>query len=304
MAEWAPERVVDEQLARRLVTKQFPDIAADVLEPLGEGWDMTVWLVDRAWVFRFPRRAIVVAGAEREFALLGRLAPLLPAPIPQPVLEGRPDHGFPWPFYGAPGLQGEELADVTLTPAERLDLAGALGRFLRRLHDPATAELLADAALPVDGNRRTDMELRAPWAQQRLATLAGHGLWTAPPGVADWLEAAVTLPPPSLETVVHGDLHLRHVLIADGALSGVIDWIDLGLADRSVDLLLYWCALDPPAREAFVEAYGPLSDAELLRARVLALFLCATLADYGHREGNTGLRQASLAGLELVVAEG
>ena len=86
---------MDASLARRLIAEQFPDVELESLHALSEGWDTTVWLADGRWVFRFPRRQVVVSPAAREFALLGRLAPLLPAPIPQQVLAGQPAHGYP-----------------------------------------------------------------------------------------------------------------------------------------------------------------------------------------------------------------
>jgi aminoglycoside phosphotransferase (APT) family kinase protein len=301
MPEWDAEHVVDADRARRLIAGQFPDVELRSLVPLGEGWDATVWLVDGRWVFRFPRREIVVAAAEREFRLLGRLAPLLPVPIPQPVLAGRPGHGFPWPFYGAPYLSGEELSYVDLADDERAALAPALARFLRALHDPATSAVFRDDDLPVDGNRRSDMQLRVPLTRKRLTTIAGLGLWTAPPVVEEWLEAAVALEPAPVTAVVHGDLHFRHLLLADGALAGVIDWIDLGIADRAVDLVLVWHLFGPAARRAFFEVYGPVTDAELLRARVLSIFLCATFAEYGRREGFERLEREALAGLERAL---
>jgi hypothetical protein len=55
--EWAAEVTVDEALARRLIGGQFPELELRSLSPLGQGWDMTVWLADGRWVFRFPRRA-------------------------------------------------------------------------------------------------------------------------------------------------------------------------------------------------------------------------------------------------------
>ena len=80
---------------------------------------------------------------------------------------------------------------------------------------------------------------------------------------------------------MHGDLHLRHLLVGDdGGLAGVIDWIDVCRADPAIDLPLYWGYLPPPAARAFLDAYGPVDDEQLLRARVLAVFLCATLAEY------------------------
>ena len=243
----------------------------------------------------------MIAPAEREFALLGRLAPLLPVPIPEPVFAGRPAHGYPWPFYGAPYLAGDELAEVALSDTDRAALAPALARFLRTLHAPATLDAFRRDDLPVDANRRSDMGLRVPWTRERLATIAELGLWTAPPVVADWLEAASGLEPAPATALVHGDLHFRHLLIADGRLAGVIDWIDLGVADRAVDLLLYWCLFDPDARRAFCDVYGPIGDAELLRSRVLAVFLCATLAEYGRREGLRPVEREALAGLERTV---
>jgi aminoglycoside phosphotransferase (APT) family kinase protein len=301
MPEWEAEHVVDAGLARRLVAEQFPRLGLASLTSLGEGWDATVWLVNGRWVFRFPRRQVVIAPAEREFALLGRLAPLLPVPIPQPVFAGRPAHGYPWPFYGAPYLEGDELAEVVLSDADRAALAPALARFLRALHDPATLDAFRGDELPVDANRRSDMGLRVPWTRERLATIAGMGLWTAPPVVAEWLDAASRLEPAPVSALVHGDLHFRHLLVAGGRLAGVIDWIDLGVADRAVDLLLHWCLFDPAARRAFRDVYGPIDDAELLRSRVLAVFLCATLAEYGRREGLQAVEREAVAGLERTV---
>ena len=49
MAEWSPEIVVDEALARRLLGEQFPELELRELRLLGEGWDNTAWLVDERW---------------------------------------------------------------------------------------------------------------------------------------------------------------------------------------------------------------------------------------------------------------
>lgn len=139
MAEWSPEQVVDEPLARRLIGSQFPQLAGAAIEPLGEGWDSTVWLVDGRWSFRFPRREVVVPGLEREIAVLPLLAPLLPAPIPVPELVGRPADGYPFPFAGARYLPGGEPFQARPGDAERIALAAPIARFLRALHsvDPA-----------------------------------------------------------------------------------------------------------------------------------------------------------------------
>jgi aminoglycoside phosphotransferase (APT) family kinase protein len=292
--EWAAEVTVDATLARRLIGDQFPDLEPASLRLIGEGWDTTVWLVDDAWVFRFPRRSYPVAGLENEIAHLPRLAPRLPLPIPVPTFVGRPSAEFHWPFYGAPFLPGRELADAALAAEERMALARPLGEFLRALH---AVDL--DAELPVDPVRRADMSFRVPKTIERFVELARLGLWKAPAEVRDVVEAARDLPAPEPLAVCHGDLHLRHLLVdGHGAPAAVIDWIDLSRNDPSVDLVLYWSTLPPKGRAEFLEAYGPVSDEQLVRSRVLSFFLCGTLAVYGEHERLPALRREALAGLD------
>jgi aminoglycoside phosphotransferase (APT) family kinase protein len=289
MVEWAPEVTVDEAFARRLIAGQFPDVALDSLRLIGEGWDNTVWLVDEQWVFRFPRRTLAIPGVEREIRALATLAPRLPLPVPAPVFVGGPADGFPWPFFGARFLPGNE--PLGLSEEQRAGLARPLGEFLRTLHAADVPDL------PPDPFGRADMAIRVPQTRERLAALAAEGLWQAPPSVEAVLSAAAGLPLPEPTVVCHGDLHLRHLLVDDsGAAACVIDWGDLCRGDPSIDMPLVWALL--PNRDDFLAAYGPVTDEQLLRARVLALFLCAVLAQYGHAEGMLALRDEAIAGLE------
>jgi aminoglycoside phosphotransferase (APT) family kinase protein len=293
MPEWAAEVTVDEELARRLIAAQFPEVALDSLRLLGEGWDNTVWLVDEQWVFRFPRRELAIPGVEREIAALAALAPRLPLPIPAPVFVGRASDEFPWPFFGARHLHGAE--PLGLDEHARAGLARPFGEFLRALHG---AEI---DGLPADPFGRVDMARRVPETREWLARAEAAGLWRAPDTVSALLDTATDLGAPPATVVVHGDLHMRHLLVDDhGTLCGVIDWGDLCCGDPSMDLSLVWNLL--PNRDEFLAAYGPVSDEQLVRARVLALFLCAVLAVYAHEEGRRDVELEALAGLERTAA--
>jgi aminoglycoside phosphotransferase (APT) family kinase protein len=294
MHEWSPEVVVDEQLARTLIAGQFPELAGRPLGLLGEGWDNSVWLVDGRWVFRFPRRTLALAGVEREIAVLPRLADKLPLPIPAPVFVGRPADGYPWPFFGCAHIPGREAAVAGLDDAARRRVARRLGEFLRALHGTRI-----EAALPTDPFGRTDMRVRVPKAREQLEEGERLGLWSVPPSVGEILDAAHALPPVAPTVIVHGDLHGRHVLVDDHAdISGVIDWGDLARADPSSDLSLLWSLMPAAARDEFIDAYGPVAPDQLLRARVLALFLSAVLALYAHHERMPALEHDSIAGLQ------
>jgi aminoglycoside phosphotransferase (APT) family kinase protein len=299
---WTAEVVVDARLARRLIG-QFPELTVESLLPLAEGWDRAIWLVNQRWVFGFPRRAVAVPGIEREMTLLPRLAPLLPLPIPRPVFLGRPADGYPWPFFGGAFLPGHEACDASLDDAARIAVALDLAAFLRRLHSGEVAAAIGAAELPADPNGRADMARRVPMACEALTEVERLELWQPPPSVAHLLGEARRLPSSTQPvTITHGDLHVRHLLVHAGRASGVIDWVDLCLADPAIDLQLVWSFVPLPARGAFLDAYGHVTEEQLLRARVLALWLCAVLARYAHEQGVTSVEREAIAGLQRAAS--
>src|SRR5690242_7728498 len=303
-AMWNPEVVVDEALARALIGDRRPQLRDAPLRLLGEGWDSTVWLAGDEWLFRFPRREVVVPGFLREVGVLPRLAPALPLPVPVAEVRGEPDERFRWPWAGFRLLPGRELVDAGADDAARARHGRRLGRFLRALHDvdPATATA-GGQLLPVDPVRRADMPFRVGRTQEQLERLAALGLWRPPPALAELLERARSLPEPDELVVCHGDLHLRHLLVSDaGDLAGVIDWIDVCRADAAVDLLLYWGYLTPAGRDAFREEYGPVGDDRLLRARVVTISIWGALAEYARDVGMERLGREAVAGLDRAVS--
>jgi aminoglycoside phosphotransferase (APT) family kinase protein len=302
VAEWSPEITVEPELARRLIRDQFDDVPTKRLQLLGMGWDNTVYLVDETWVFRFPRREIAVPGIQREIAVLRQLTDL-PLAIPTPRFIGMGSTAYPWPFFGARYIAGRELAEAALDDGQREALGAALGSFLRSLHEPARLASLY-ALLPADPMGRADMRQRVERTRERLAEIERMGLWVIPSSVATVLSASRDLPSPAPTVIAHGDLHVRHLLInVDTSPAGVIDWGDVCRADPSIDLSLYWSLLTPAGREALRDTYGPISNEQLLRARVLSLFLNALLAIYAHAEGFRALEYEAIVGLHRTMID-
>ncbi len=298
MPEWDAEVVVDEQLVRALLAEQFPELDASSARLLGEGWDNSVWLVEGKWALRFPRRATAIPGVLRELDVLPRLAPLLPVSIPVPRFVGVPSDRFPWPFFGGPILRGRELAEAELPDDDRAGLAADLGAFLRVLHG-----VQLEVGLPMDPLGRADMTVRVPRARQCLEDARTAGIWGPRDPVDRILASALELPRSDEAVVVHGDLHLRHVLVDDRRLAAVIDWGDVCVGDPSIDLQLLWCLFPSGARESFTAAYGAVEEHRLLRARATALYFCAMLATYAHSVGNAPLMVESVAGLERTLTD-
>ena len=287
MPTWTAEIAVDEALARTLVDRF--GFAGRPLRLLARGWDRTAWLVDERWVFGFPRRAVVIPGLERELDWLPQLAPQLPVAIPVPEFVGRPSGDFPWPFFGSAFIPGEEAMTAELDDARRTAIGAELASFLRTLH------ALDAGSLPPDGNNRADMSHRAPYTRELFVEL---GL--DPPALL--ADAERLPPPPEPATIAHGDLHDRQVLVHEGRLSGVIDWVDICRGDPSIDLLMLWTFVPPSGRSAFLQAYGQVDDAALLRSRVLALMMGAVLARYARDESEPQLERAALAAIERALS--
>jgi aminoglycoside phosphotransferase (APT) family kinase protein len=279
---WRPEIAITLGHATRVIRGQFPQL--ERVEPLGEGWDYTAFHVDEQFVFRFPRRAVVLPGMEREIATLPRLS--LPVAVPVPLFLGKPVDDYPWPFFGAPFIPGDEPLDVPDDVRETVSLD--LARTLRALHAHEPADL------PPDPNNRADMSRRVPWARDALAKLdidGEHVLATA--------EQVGTL---DGNVLCHGDLHVRQ-LLAGIRLNGVIDWVDVCRGNPGIDLSPLWSFVPRELFDAFLNEYGPISDESLIVARVLAIGLCATLALYARDVGNARLEGEMLAGVRRALAD-
>jgi aminoglycoside phosphotransferase (APT) family kinase protein len=246
------------------------------------------------YAFRFPRRTVGIPGTEREIAVLPKLAPLLPVAVPAPVFVGRPTEDYPWPFFGSALLPGREATG--LDDGSRLEVALQLAGFLRTLH-----ALELDLELPVDVNGRADMTRRVPMTLELLDELKRLGLWREPPGLRAFLDEARGLPPGELTPIVHGDLHFRQVLVDGGRVTGVIDWVDVCRSDPAIDLSMAWSFLNADDRARFLDAYGPVTEEQLVQARVLALALSAALAWNAHAEGLEAVEGEALAGLDRAI---
>ena len=139
-------------------------------------------------------------------------------------------------------------------PARRDAVAGALARFLRRLHaipvescpfDSSHAFRLAHARARIDAGEVDEDDFddeRAGWTAEQV--------WDA-------MQALLPLAPDPV--VTHGDYSLDNLLMSDGEVSGCIDVGRAGIADRYQDLAIAWSCLGEfgaSLQEHFLEQYG------------------------------------------------
>lgn len=301
---WEADFAITSDLAGQLIAEQFPSLRVGHLELLGTGWDNTAYIADGNIVFRFPRRDVAARLIQTEARVLPMLAPHLPQPIPLPQFVGSPSGNYPYPFAGYPLIRGITACRVDLSMEERCRLAAPLGEFLRCLHGvPVTDEQRVEG--PGDEIRRTDLLYRLEQLRQRVWRL-GSMLEARAISGEEVISLATVLANAPVSTVtscwVHGDLYVRHLLVNTyNELAGVIDWGDVHLGDRALDLSIAYSFLPESAHVSFFKAYGEVDVSSHQRAHFRSLYYGAVLIEYGVDVQDRALEQAGVFALKALA---
>jgi len=256
----AAEVDIDAGVLRRLLEAQYPDLADLALEEVAAGWDNVIIRIGDDLVARMPRRQVVADLVEHEHRWLPLLAPVLPLPIPSPVHAGRPGPDYPWSWSICRWLPGVPGLEATIDPATA---AADLGAFVAALAQPAPPDA------PLSPIRGVPLAARVEAFEDHLAVVAAstdteavRAAWNRALGAAPWSGSPRWL---------HGDLHPGNVLVHEGRLSGVIDFVDINGGDPATDLMSGWMWFDAATRLRFRDAAGVEDDATWERGRGWAL---------------------------------
>src|SRR5688572_22586104 len=122
------------RLVAELISTQFPKLSPAEASYLGEGCDSVAFVVNRQYVFRFPKRDDVEEQLLREVPLVAALAPRLPVAIPRYEFVGQPSALFSRHFGGYPLIDGTPAIHLDLTGVRLAALAPAIGLALSGLH--------------------------------------------------------------------------------------------------------------------------------------------------------------------------
>lgn len=236
---------IDAALVGRLIAAQFPRWSGMPVRPVEPGgWSNRTFRVGESMVARLPSAQRYAAKIGKEQIWLPRLAPHLPLPVPEPLAEGAPGEGYPWPWSVYRWIEGETAASATIDDRSRFatDLAKFLGALQRidpadgpppgahsfhRGGDLAVYDTETRQAVAALGDAIDQDAVTAVWA----AALASH--WERPPV---WL---------------HGDVAPGNLLVRDGRLRAVIDFGGCAVGDPACDLAIAWTVFSGESREAF-----------------------------------------------------
>lgn len=149
------------------------------------------------------------------------------------------DADSPWPYLITTRMSGVSASRAELSNEQRLALAVALGRQIRRVH-----------ALPT-----SSAATQADWPAVDVTSAARQS--SLPPHLSAQAGEFLARLGPTDPVFVHGDLCAQHVFVDKGALSGIIDWGDAMATDRHYEVIqlhrdLFAC--DKALLRAFLDA--------------------------------------------------
>ena len=268
---------IDAELVRRLVARAMPAYAdAPVRRLASSGSTNALFRLGEELLVRLPRQPGGSQTISKEATWLPVLGPLLPVSVPDVVAVFDPDCDYPERWSVVRWIDGAppEVVDPdTSVDPRREDLAMNLATFLDALRQadvpPGAVENLhlqsyrGEPLATMDQATRANIERCQDLADFDFDLDAAKQMWVEAmklPGAAD----------PATPRWYHGDLAAENLLVRDGALTAVLDFGGLSVGDPTVDLVVAWEVLDPPARELFRRQVG-VDDATWLRGRAWAL---------------------------------
>ena len=270
---------IDAELVRLLVSRVMPAYADTPVRRLASsGSTNALFRLGEELLVRLPRQPGGSQAISKEAKWLPVLGPLLPVPVPQVVAVFDPDCGYPerWSVVGwIDGAHPVVVDPDTPVDPRREELAKNLATFLDALrqveiptvavNNPDLQSYRGEPLATMDQGTRENIERCRSLGDFDFDLDAAEQMWVDAmllPGAADR-----TTP-----RWYHSDLAAENLLVRDGALSAVLDFGGLSVGDPTVDLVVAWEVLDPPARELFRRQIG-VDEPSWLRGRAWALSL-------------------------------
>ncbi len=252
--------IYNEDLVRRMITKQFPQWSHLTIRPVAEmGNDNRTFHLGDTMSVRLPSQKCYAAQAQKEQYFLPKLQKHLTMKIPTIVGEGEACDEFPYAWSIYAWIDGETAKRENIV--DKVQFAKDLAEFLLAFQS------IDCSCGPVAGEhnfyRGGDLAVYNQETREVIACLEGYfdseqllSLWE------ESLQSKWDKPP----VWVHGDLVATNMLVKDGKLHAIIDFGILGVGDPACDLSMYWTFFDKEEREVFKKTLA-LDEDTWIRAR-------------------------------------
>lgn len=257
--EWDQTIFLDSTNAKAVIERQT-NLKITSIELLGQGFDNVAFLVNKEFVFRFPRRDMAITFMENEIALLPSIARHVSFPLSSPCFVGQPSELFSAPFAGYKKLQGVSLSNMSAALIDDMVYATTLASWLKELHsmpilDSHREALKGDLSIKLQVGKGLEKSKKSLMRNKAYFLDAGF----SERELFDTIDILQRYNFDSDKKIsfVHGDLYSKHLLVdpQKGMLTGIIDWGDIQIAHPGLDLSIACMIFSPRSLAHFWELY-------------------------------------------------
>ncbi|MGE3919631.1 MAG: phosphotransferase family protein [Gammaproteobacteria bacterium] len=295
MEEWHSDIVIDKSFVRMCLEKHFPGLASSKsIECIGEGWNNKVYLIDDSIVFKFPHRKSSAELIAKDNLIINKLPDFQGIKIPKIRYIVNIETDCFYSFRGYDLIAGKSAYLTDFSEQEFVSSLMDLALFLKKLHAIDEKQALALGTKPQAWDRTNfhklikETDLRIKKINQKNKSKICEKTF-----IEEANSITYIIFPENDKCLVHGDLDYRHLLFDRNRLAGIIDWDEIGINNRSVDLCVIWSFYPQLYHEIFFKYYGFVEENTWRYARFLGLCNAITLLYFAYGKKDVVLAQKS-----------
>jgi aminoglycoside phosphotransferase (APT) family kinase protein len=302
---WQQTIKISEKKARELIEGQH-QLGIYTIDSLEEGWDNVAYLVNKKFIFRFPRREAGVICMENEIAMLPFIAKHVAFLLSKPQWVGKPSASYPYPFAGYTLISGKSLCDSSFTLIHDEIFAQTLAIWLRELHSIKVANNYT-SLIKGDHQWRLNVIGRLSRSEENILRYeqyfiqAGFNKKTLLDVISVLKKFKFTN---KQKSYLHGDLYSRHIIVNPVNLLpvGLIDWGDIHVGHPGIDLAIGMIFTEANL-QSFLTTYG-LIDKETINVMLFHSFNHSiSFLPYAYEQDKDSLKRWAQLVLNRVIEE-
>lgn len=216
------------------IVEENSGVKVSAVRKLGEGLEFHSYLVNEAWVFRFPKHISEILDPLAEKAFSQKLK--LSTSIPEIKFIWNHPWGYPETISGYEYLPGTSLEHFRADEIDQDCLGRQLGTVLKELHTMRGLDVTKDSD-PLASLRTWVEDLDKHLSRTSHHTLSRSQRTT----IQSYFDQYRFDLPSSESVLIHGDLGADHILLNEQKhVSGILDWSNHAKGNRYRDFVGIW----------------------------------------------------------------
>jgi aminoglycoside phosphotransferase (APT) family kinase protein len=219
-------------------------------------------------------------------------------PFPTPMFFGSPTSYYPYNFLGYDYWHDFDIDGINAINGK--DSVSILATFLSQLHSVPIEEV--KNIVGYDDLDRLNIKKRRETLVQNTDMLKKTSLYDTSK-LESYISNLTDIRLDDEKTLVHGDMHIKNLLYnSNGVVSSVIDFGDMHIGHRAIDISIIYSIIPTSLRKRFFEKYGEVSQEALEFARFKAIFSNTFLFLNAYNLGNTILVKKIITSLDNALS--